>query len=179
MATPTELERRVRQAYERARLRSGLLTGLSLAAVTLLAQSMAWFQWGVFVCAMVASVIVGAARYRGQIFGAAAEAGVWAALVPVAMVFGVRGGMGHVCTSQICWSLCLVACMVGGVFSAVIVAWRAAQWAASPLYWATASAVVFLLASLACSCAGVLATILVVASYAASMIPVRLLLRSC
>jgi hypothetical protein len=156
MAVPPGLDalaRRARWAYERARLARGLRAAVPLALVVALALALgADRAWSVRLGALL---ILGGAvfAWRGRMLERALLPGVAAGLVPLAAACAAQS-MGHVCVGDGCTSLCLPACIVGGLVAGGLVGrfartqrspWQAVL-AAGGLAWFTGA--------LGCACVG-------------------------
>lgn len=146
------LQRRVRWAYERGRLRRALL-GVApvfvIVAVTACVahQPMSTLWFG------LATVSVGAAMlWYGRDPQKAVLPGIAAGLVP--LVLALCANSVHSCGADGCSSLCVHACAVGGVVAGLAVASVGNQRRAGIWFWLSASSLTLLTGAMGCSCIG-------------------------
>ncbi len=142
----TQLQRRVRWAYELGRLRRALLGVAPVLVIVAVAACVAhrpistlWFG--------LATVFVGAAMlWYGRDPQKAVLPGIAAGLVP--LVFALCANHMHACGADGCSSLCVPACVLGGVVAGLAVAsvgnqrkagpgsgHRRRRWRCSPERW--------------------------------------------
>lgn len=156
MAAPPELEalaRRARWAYERGRVARGVHVAVPLALVVVLALVLgADRAWALRLGALL--VLFGAVfAWRGRMLERAVLPGVAAGLVPLAAACAAQS-MGHVCVGDGCTSLCLPACIAGGLVAGALVG-RFARTQSSP--WQAvlaAGGLAWFTGAMGCACVG-------------------------
>jgi hypothetical protein len=153
-ALPAGLRSRARLAYERGRLAHGaqalwlalpmLLIGLAVNGGTLLSCSA-----GVAMIALAVGL-----RWRGGTVGRAVMPALIAGLPPLVLPLWMRAG-GHCCMGGMCWSLCMVGCIVGGAFAGLMVGLAsAAEREQRGAFLLSATAIAGLAGVLGCTMAG-------------------------
>lgn len=141
------------RAYERGRAR----WALAVAVPFLLLPLASWVLGGhlALMCTLGGALFASAAvlLWRGQGWGRALGLGLAAGLIPFGLSHAARFS-GHICTESMCYSICLAACLIGGVGAGVVVvsAIRRASRSSSAL--AAATGVAFLTGALGCGCVG-------------------------
>ncbi|MGQ0504536.1 MAG: hypothetical protein ACT4TC_04395 [Myxococcaceae bacterium] len=109
----------------------------------------------------VSQMMLGAALFVVAIFGlwhgqglaAAVPLGLKAGLVPLGLAHAARL-YGHVCTPAGCTSLCVPACVAGGMAAGLVVAFAARRSKRPHLVLAGATTVALLTGGLGCACVG-------------------------
>ncbi len=158
MAVDLEVaEARARRAYEIARLRRGLLHAMPLGAVVFAValggyRAGATFPLGALLYASAVLFL-----WRGQQLGEGVFPGAIAGLVPLTLAFCAKS-YGHVCTGSACVSLCVPACVLGGMLAGSVITFvarrRSAPDSSRTTFFLAASAVALLTGALGCSCVG-------------------------
>jgi len=142
-----------RRAYEVGRARYAAWAAAPTLAVVIVAVLMSDQR--------ASALLIGAALYataallhwRGRHLGRGVLPGVAAGIVPFAAAHAARL-YGHMCTPEGCVSLCVPACLTGGLIAGAGVArlaWRSERLRAS---WAPACGVAALTGALGCACLG-------------------------
>jgi hypothetical protein len=175
-ATDTSaLRERARTAYERGRFaRAGRE---SAVVAPLIGISLVWGS-SATVAIGVGLVLAGLTlwlRARGGFAGRAATTGLVAGVAPMLLPL-VMMRLGGCCIGGLsCSSVCLAACVGGGVLAGALVGSRAISRETRPLaFIAVASAVAVLVGSLGCIMSGAAGVVGLAAALAASAIPVAL-----
>lgn len=149
----SDVERRLRRTYERARLRHALLAFAPMVAVVALAAlagehaHVALLAGAVLLPLGVFALWYGRDAARGVLPGALG--GTFAFTLALC-----ANQMGHLCTGEVCMSWCLPACVAGGTLSGVLVSFLGLKQQRGAAYWLTASGVTLLTGALGCSCIG-------------------------
>jgi hypothetical protein len=156
---PTLLLQRARRSYELGRARAGINSALkAVPAVGL----------SVFISnASVLSLVVGLAlllltltlRWLGQAYGRAIVPGFLAGSAPLVLPLLLRG-TGHCCIGGVCWSVCMLGCVAGGLAAGASIGWASARereqrWA----FLGAATLLASLLGTLGCAAVGVAGTL--------------------
>ncbi|MEN9578315.1 MAG: hypothetical protein RJA70_1324 [Pseudomonadota bacterium] len=165
----TQLQRRVRLAYEFGRLRRALLGVTPVVVIVAVAAyvthqpiSTLWFG--------LATVFVGAAMlWYGRDPQKAVLPGIAAGLVP--LVLALCANHMQACGGDGCSSLCLPACALGGVVAGLAVASVGNQRKAGALFWVSASALALLTGAMGCTCAGSSGVLGLGVAFGAGMVP--------
>lgn len=169
MGSTERLQQMARRRYELARLLRcalGFAPVLGLIGVSMLvgrrpssalAFGLALYAAGVFV------LWLGRGFHRGVL------PGVGAGLIPLAAALAAN--FGHGCASGHCSTLCLPACIAGGVTAGLLVSglvWRGRLGNGA---WLSAGATCLLTGAMGCSCVGYSGVIGLVAGFAAGSLP--------
>lgn len=163
------LRRRTRRAYELGRLRRALLGVTPVLLIVTVAACVAhrplstlWFG--------LATLSLGAAMlWYGREPQKAVLPGVVAGLVPLALA--LYANHTHACGGEICSSLCVPACALGGVIAGFAVASVGLQRRAGPWFWASASALALLTGAMGCACIGYSGIVGLGLGFAGGMVP--------
>jgi hypothetical protein len=145
-------ERRARRAYERARLSRALAVALPLVALAALVFARTGHASAVG-CGAALCLLVPSLLYVGGAPGRAAARGTLVGIVPLGLALAAQA-YGHMCTPGGCVSLCVPACLAGGLFAGFMLA-RAVEhertrWPALALSAGFAG----LAGSMGCACVG-------------------------
>ncbi len=146
-----ELFSRASSAYERGRVRWAALSALPLAIVPI-ASFFVGHRLGSSVGLGVA-LLVGATvmLWRGQSYARGLTLGLKAGFIPLVLSHGANL-YGHLCTASGCTSLCVPACIAGGLVAGLWIALSAAR--APWQVLASAASVALLVGSFGCACIG-------------------------
>ena len=148
-----KVQRRVRRAYELARLRRALWSFAPILVVVVGATLIG----GRYAVAMPTGVLLFAGGVLALWYGREPGRGVLPGAVggSLALVLALCANqMGHLCTGERCMSWCLPACVVGGVLAGGIVSFVGFRQRRGVGYWLSASAITLLTGVLGCSCVG-------------------------
>lgn len=165
----TQLRRRTRIAYELGRLRLALL-GIAPVIVVVLAAvffthrptSTLWFG--------VATIAVGFVMlWYGRDPQRAVLPGIAAGLVP--LVLALCANHLHACGAHGCTSLCVPACILGGVVAGLAVASVGNQRRAGIWFWLSASGLALLTGAMGCACVGYSGVVGLGIGFAAGVVP--------
>jgi hypothetical protein len=147
------IERRARRAYELSRLRRAVALA---APLVVLAGGAAWIgdrPLATAVAGLVLYLLGSLFLWRGQYAGRAVLPGVGAGIIPMAFALAARA-FGHVCTGDMCVSLCVPACATGGFLAGVVISYFARRTTTEARSWACAGSLALLTGALGCSCVG-------------------------
>lgn len=173
MDNVSQLQARAQHAYERGRMRLGLMTAGWIALLTLFLCTISEKQIATGLVGAVLTLGVGWAAYRGRMVAAATRSGLVAGLVPASFALTARE-FGHAYTAGgFCVSWCMIGCGMGGIIAAGIITKRAGRWSEHTSYWGLAGLSMFTVGSLACSCACFSALIALVVCFLLSIVPAR------
>ncbi len=166
----SQLERRARVAYEWGRVRRALIGFapallLSALAVWLGGKPLGSAPFGV---AVFATGVV--ALWYGREPKRAVLPGLAAGLIPVVLTLGALH-MGHLCFGDRCTTVCMEACVVGGVGAGITVGLIGTRRRSGFAFWLAASAVAMLTGAMSCVCLGYAGLVGLGAGYAAGVVP--------
>jgi hypothetical protein len=180
MSEPSRAEDRLLasalRAYERGRAR----WALGMAVPVLVLPLASWLLGGhpVLMCVLGGALFAIAALllWRGEAWGRGVGLGLAAGLIPFGLVHVARCS-SYICTESMCFSICLAACVIGGVAAGVIVtsAVRRTSWSMPVL--AATTGVAFLTGALGCGCVGKWGLVALAAGLGASIVGGQLLAR--
>ncbi|HMI94724.1 MAG TPA: hypothetical protein VK509_25295 [Polyangiales bacterium] len=117
---PAALRLRARHAYELGRLAHGaqaLWLALPMLLLGLAVSTRPLLSWAAG-SALIALAV--GLRWSGGAVGRAVVPALIAGLPPLVLPLCMRAG-GHCCVNGMCWSLCMVGCIVGGVCAGAMV----------------------------------------------------------
>ena len=147
-----QLLRRARWGYEKTRLREAVLGAMPIAAVVGVA---AWIgeHPSLTVTVGAATAIAGAILlWYGRWPQRAVLPGFAAGLVPLVLVLGANHV--HRCGADGCTSLCMYACVIGGLAAGLGVSIVGYRRRAGPAFWLSASGIALLTGAIACAGVG-------------------------
>lgn len=140
-------------AYERSRLRWAVASALPLAVVPLASFALGHRLVSSVVLGVVLLAVGVGLLWRGQAFGRGLGVGVRAGLIPL-VVAHAANLYGHVCTAAGCTSLCIPACVLGGMGAGLVVACAAERAAARWQVIGSGALTAGLIGAFGCSCIG-------------------------
>jgi hypothetical protein len=143
------LVRRARWGYEMTRLRSALLGAAPIAAIVLVAAFLGEHPRLILGLGATTAFAGAILLWYGREPQKALLPGFAAGLVPLVLVLGANHV--HMCGSDGCTSLCMYACVVGGLGAALGISVVGYQRDAGPAFWLCASAIALLTGAIACS----------------------------
>jgi hypothetical protein len=152
---PTEVlrvERRLRRAYELGRLRLALIGVLPLTLVVVVAMLLTQRPLSALAFGALAVATGAGMLFYGRDPQRAVLPGVAAGLVPLS--FALCASHVHHCGPDGCSTLCLPACIVGGVVSGLLVASVGHRRGAGTTFWLSASGLALLTGAMGCTCIG-------------------------
>jgi len=163
------VERRVRWAYELGRLRLSLLGMLPVVVVVALAVVVTHRPVSALAFGAL-TVLSGAVMlFYGRDPQRAVLPGVAAGLLPLTLA--LCASHFHACGPNGCSTLCLPACVVGGVASGLVVAAVGHRRQAGPAFWLSASGLALLTGAMGCTCVGYSGVVGLVAGYTLGFTP--------
>lgn len=172
---PKERTRRLaRRAYERGRLRLGVLPALLTLLFTLISLSLGREA--------LYSVAIGAAlsafaflfSYRGGVLGRAVLPGLVAGMPPLLLPWVLRS-VGHYCASGSCHSLCLLGCVSGGLVAGFLLGKWATNQKARYTFLAASGSLAAGAGLLGCTMAGAAGMVGMTAALLVSSVPILML----
>lgn len=153
VTVPPELLARATRAYERGRLQWAAKSALPVVLVPLVSLALGGRAGGSMALGAALVAVFGALLWTGRGFATGAKTGLFAG-IPALLLAHAAQLSGHVCVGDGCYSLCLPACVAGGLVAGVVVA-RAARRSPTPgVTVACAAGVSLLTGALGCSCVG-------------------------
>jgi len=165
-----QLCRKARVAYEWSRLRRALI---GFAPALVVAAGASWlggkplasapFGLGFFLAGVIA-------LWYGREPRRAVLPGIVAGLFPVVLTLAAMH-IGHLCLGARCTSVCMAACVAGGIGAGLAVDIVGVRKGYRPLYWITASALVLCTGSMGCACLGYGGLVGLVAGYGMGVLP--------
>lgn len=166
--TPTM--RRARRAYELARVRRAVL-GFA-PVVVLVAAAYVFGDGGSWTALLgLALFVCGAAiLWYGRELKHAVLPGIAAGIIPLILVLCARQ-YGGFCTDLSCTTLCMGACVIGGVLAGLAVAGVGNARRSGPGFWLAASALSLVTGAMACVCLGLSGVIGLALGYGAGGVP--------
>jgi hypothetical protein len=163
------VERRVRRAYELGRLRLSLVGMLPVVAVVAVAvlvthRPVSALAFGVL------TVLSGAGMlFYGRDPQRAVLPGVAAGILPLTLA--LCASHVHACGPGGCSTLCLPACIVGGVASGLVVATIGHRRQAGTAFWLSASGLALLTGAMGCTCVGYSGVVGLMAGFTLGFVP--------
>jgi hypothetical protein len=97
--------------------------------------------------------------------------GLAAGFVPMAFAL-CANHMGHYCTGEECMSLCVPACVAGGIVAGLTVAYFGYRGKHGLGYWSASSAIALLTGAMGCACIGFAGLFGLGAGYLVGLLPV-------
>lgn len=169
--------RRARWAYELARLRAALWGVVPLVVVAAAAATLSHRTGAALGFGAVAVLVAGIMLWYGRAPQRAVLPGLAAGVVP--LVLALCANHAHACGAELCATMCVPACTVGGVIAGAAVAIVALRRRASAGFWGSAAAVAVAVGAMGCSCVGRSGVFGLVAGFAVGTLPglVRRLVR--
>ncbi len=164
-----QLQRRARVRYELQRARRSLLGVTPVLPIVALAAFIT-HRLGPTLWFGLASLVLGAVMlWYGRDPQRAVLPGIVAGLVP--LVLSLCANHIHSCGMETCSSLCVPACMLGGVVAGLAVASVGNARRAGGWFWLSASSLALLTGAMGCSCVGYSGVLGLGVGYLAGMIP--------
>lgn len=166
------VERRLRRAYELGRLRLAVVGVLPLVLVVAFAVLLT-HRPGSALAFGVATVLSGASMlFYGREPQRAVLPGVLTGLFPLTLA--LCANHMHRCGADVCTTLCLPACVVGGVVSGLAVAAIGHRRQAGPGFSLSASGLSLLTGAMGCTCLGYAGVVGLFLGFAAGSVPALL-----
>lgn len=140
-------------AYERGRRRWAVVSVLPLTVLPLGSFALGHRLMPSLVFGGLLLTVAAVLLWRGQAFGRGLAVGLKAGVVPLVLAHAANL-YGHVCTADGCTSLCVPACVLGGVAAGLIISGAAMR---SPVRWqvvGSAAVSAGLIGALGCACIG-------------------------
>jgi hypothetical protein len=165
----SQVRRRVRLAYELARVRLALLGIAPVLGVVALAVCFGQRPHSALAFG-AATLLVGATMlWYGREPQRAVLPGIAAGLVP--LVFALCANHVHVCGPEGCSTLCLPACALGGVVAGFAVASVGNKRRAGVWFWCSAAGLALLTGAMGCACIGYSGVLGLGVGFAAGVMP--------
>lgn len=115
---PTDVRERARLAYERSRVRLGLIAALPVIPLAGVSMLVCGRPEVTLPAGMALFVVTAWLRARGQAYSRAIVPGFLSGLAPLALPIVLRTS-GHCCIGGACWSGCMLACVAGGLLAGI------------------------------------------------------------
>jgi hypothetical protein len=142
-----------RRAYELGRARHAAWAALPTLAVVAVAALMSHGRATVSVAGTALYCTAALFHWRGRHLARGVARGVAAGLVPFALAHAART-YGHLCAPGGCASLCVPACVFGGIIAGAAVALAARRSPRRWASWAATGTIAALTGALGCACVG-------------------------
>jgi hypothetical protein len=163
------VERRLRWAYELGRLRLSLVGMLPVVVVVALAVLATHRPVSALAFGSL-TVLSGAGMlFYGRDPQRAVLPGVLAGILP--LTFALCASHFHACGPDGCSTLCVPACIVGGVGSGLVVASIGHRRQAGAAYWLSASGLALFTGAMGCTCVGYSGIVGLMAGYTLGFAP--------
>ena len=163
-------ERRARRKYEWARVRRALL-GFAPALVIVLVAALANHHPASAIAFGSAMFVVGVGLlWYGRDFRRAVLPGLGMGLLPLVLAL-CANHMGHTCMGGQCMTMCMPACLVGGLGAGIGVSLIGIRWKQGAAYWIGATALTLLTGAMGCSCVGYAGVAGMAVGYGAGLVP--------
>lgn len=148
----SQLQRSVRFAYEVGRLRRALLGVAPLVVLAALATAVTHRPMSAIGFGAAAIAVGTFLLWFGRDAQRAVLPGFVAGIAPLSL--SLCANRVHVCSGGACTSLCIPACIVGGIAAGLAVATIGNRRDAGIWYWLCASALALLTGAMGCACIG-------------------------
>lgn len=143
----------VSRAYERGRLRWAISSAMPALVVAAIACALSTRLPTTLGLSLLLFSLVAALLFVGRGPGRGAYTGLVAGVIPLGLALAAQA-YGHVCAGGECVSLCLPACVAGGLIAGFVVARQALRSPAPRTTLAAAAAVAGLTGAMGCACVG-------------------------
>lgn len=153
MTPPAALLLQAKAAYERGRRRWALSRALPLALLPALPLLLGARPSGALGLGFALTLGFFLLLWMGRDFGKGAWAGLGAGLFALVLPLMAQVA-GHACLGDGCYSLCIPACITGGLVAGFMVSRRCQSSASPAIALSSALGVAFLTGALGCSCVG-------------------------
>ncbi|WP_394843473.1 hypothetical protein LZC95_41305 [Pendulispora brunnea] len=164
------IERRARLRYEWARTWRALL-GLAPIWIIIGLACAFTHRPSLAISFGLAAFVMGAVMlWYGRDVKRGVLPGLAAGMVPLLFAL-CANHVNHVCTGSSCMTLCMPACVVGGIVAGLAVAAIGHRRQAGAGFWLGASAMAVLVGAMGCSCIGYAGVVGVAIGYAAGIVP--------
>lgn len=170
MAYDSLIEHNARRAYERGRLRYAMMGSLPVALLSSIAVSFGSHRTLDFATGLAVIVLGIFYLYRGKLAGRALFPGVTAGTIPLVLALLANGSHSG-CPHHETVSLCLVACITGGIVSSLLIVRFARREAHHISAWGLSTLPTLLVGSLGCGCLGYSGVIALVGALLISSAP--------
>jgi hypothetical protein len=169
----TKLERRARRKYEWMRARQAVI-GFAPSLVVVVIAALVNKRPHAALAFGAAMFAVGVLLlWYGREVRRAVLPGLAFGLLPLALALCAKS-MGHTCMGGQCLTLCVPACIVGGLGAGIGVSIVGLRWKQGFAFWAGAAAVTLLTGAMGCSCVGFGGVAGMVVGFALGLLPVIL-----
>lgn len=164
------VQSRARWAYERTRLLRAVLAFAPMLLIVGVAALLGRRPVTVMSLGIGLYAVGALFLWYGREPAKAVLPGVLAGLVPLCFSLCATH-MGHVCTGEHCYSMCVPACTAGGLGAGILVARLGLKRARGIWFWLLASGLAVVTGSMGCSCVGYSGLIGLNLSYALGIFP--------
>lgn len=167
-------ERRARRKYEWARVRRALL-GFAPALAIVLVAALANHHPAPAIAFGLAMFVVGVGLlWYGHDFRQAVLPGLAMGLLPLALAL-CANQTGHTCMGGQCMTMCMPACLIGGMGAGIGVSLIGVRRKQGAAYWLGATALTLLTGAMGCSCVGYVGVGGMAVGYGAGLLPAILM----
>ena len=163
------VERRLRLAYELGRLRLSLVGVLPVVAVVAVAVVISHRPESALAFGVLTVLAGGAMLFYGRDPQRAVLPGVAAGIIPLAAA--LCANQVHHCGPDGCTTLCLPACIAGGVVAGLLVASVGHRRKAGPGFWLSSAGIALLTGAMGCTCVGYSGVVGLFAGFALGSVP--------
>jgi hypothetical protein len=152
-ARSTAVRARAKAAYERGRLRDGVVAASFAVPFSLVVGVVEGHVVSCFVVGLALATLVTLLHWSGRDLARGIVPGLVAGAVP--LVFANVSMSAHLCIGGSCASACIAACAAGGIVAGSFSAWFARRSSLPRAAWVSAGSVALLVGALGCMCVGV------------------------
>jgi len=164
-----KMQRRARTRYELGRARRALLGVAPFLLVVAISLALTHRSSSTLLFGIAALSVGAVMLWYGRDLQRAVLPGAAAGLVPLTLA--LCANRFHNCGAESCASLCIPACVLGGVVAGLAVASVGNQRRAGAGFWLSASGVALLTGSMGCACVGYSGVVGLALGYTAGVVP--------
>jgi hypothetical protein len=167
---PQTVLHRTRLAYERSRLRRAALGFSPVLLLAALAYSTGTRSLWSLLFGLILFGIGTSVLWYGRTLRKAVLPALGAGMAPLLLVLCAMH-VGHWCTGTDCTTLCMHACIAGGLIAGLCVARVGGRQGGGLLFWASSSAIALCTAAMACACLGLSGLAGLAGGYGVGLLP--------
>jgi len=166
-----KLERRARRKYEWARARRALLGFAPALLVVVVAALANKHSTSALAFGAVMFVVGVSLLWYGREIRRAVLPGLAMGLLPLSLAL-CANHMGHMCMGGSCMTVCVPACMIGGLGAGIGVSLIGLHWKQGAAFWVGATVLTLLTGAMGCSCIGYAGVLGLAVGYGLGLVPV-------